>query len=347
MDPTDEATKKSEFFDRFRKSWFPPAAALGAFSAFVAAAFRVRPEPPTRPQPPSGSAAAGSPLVQIDLSRQQAKALPRQYVQSSVLADGAFRRSLAGIAIGPADRIHVLGDDELKVFDAKGSLIRQWRVDKDAACVAIGPEEKVFVGAGERIDVYAAGGSHLSRIRLAGPGQPVNVTAVKIFRTDLLVADAAGRIIRLYDISGKPLGTIGDKNKTGNFILPNRSLDIAVDAAGIVYATDSGRHQVTSWRIDGTPVRKFGKFGMRDPEDFVGCCNPVNLALTHDGKVVTAEKMVARVKVYEPGGSLLAVIGPEHFDQTCIHIHLAVDAAGRIHAADPVRRVVKVFSAGV
>jgi hypothetical protein len=59
---------------------------------------------------------------------------------------------------------------------------------------------------------------------------------------------------------------------------------------------------------------------------------------------VTGEKVAARVKVFEPEGKLVAVIGPEHFDPKCIHIHLAVDSNGRILAADSVRREVKIFS---
>ncbi len=127
-------------------------------------------------------------------------------------------------------------------------------------------------------------------------------------------------------------------------MLPNKSLDIDVDSAGVVRATDSGRHQVTSWTLDGTPAGAFGKFGMSDPADFVGCCNPVNLAVTRDGRIVTAEKMVARVKVYDAAGKLLALIGPENFDPACTHLPLAVDSKGRILAADPVRREIKVFS---
>jgi sugar lactone lactonase YvrE len=126
-------------------------------------------------------------------------------------------------------------------------------------------------------------------------------------------------------------------------MLPNRSLDIDVDSKGVVWATDSGRHKVTAWAMDGAPRGSFGKFGMANPEDFVGCCNPVNLAVAPDGRIVTGEKMVARVKVYEPDGRLLAVIGPEHFDPACTHIHLAVDSKGRILAGDPVRRVIRVF----
>jgi hypothetical protein len=126
-------------------------------------------------------------------------------------------------------------------------------------------------------------------------------------------------------------------------MLPNRSLDFDVDSRGVVRAGDTGRHRVSAWTLDGEPLGSFGKFGHQDPADFVGCCNPVNLALTPDGKVVTAEKMIARVKVYEPDGRLLALVGPPNFDPMCTAIPLAVDSRGRILAADTVRREVKVF----
>ena len=126
-------------------------------------------------------------------------------------------------------------------------------------------------------------------------------------------------------------------------MLPNRSLDFDVDAAGVVHATDSGRHQVTSWTFDGTMVASFGRFGMAKPEDFVGCCNPVNVAVAPDGSLVTAEKMVARVKVFGKDRTLLAVIGPGPFDPMCRHIPVVVDSSGRIVTADPERRTIEVF----
>ena len=95
--------------------------------------------------------------------------------------------------------------------------------------------------------------------------------------------------------------------------------------------------------LDGAPVAKFGKFGLLNAEDFVGCCNPVNVAIAPDGGIVTAEKVAARVKVFDRDRSLLAVIGPEHFDPMCRHIHIAVDSTGRIVAADPERRTIAVF----
>jgi hypothetical protein len=211
-------------------------------------------------------------------------------------------------------------------------------------CLTVGPDRRVYVGSAGRIEIYQRGGGHEGGFTFGKAGDAPFVSAIKVYKTDILVADASARIIRRFDASGRQLGLIGDQNKTKAFILPNGRLDLDVDAAGVVRATDTGRHQVTAWAIDGTPLGKFGKFGMTDPADFVGCCNPMNVATTPDGKVVTAEKLVARVKVYGPDGRLLAVIGPEHFDPKCTQIHLAVDAKGRILAADPVRREITVFA---
>jgi len=188
-----------------------------------------------------------------------------------------------------------------------------------------------------------AAGSRRGVFTVGDPRRPAHVTAIKAFRNELLVGDATARFIRRLTADGRPLGEIGAQTKTRGFMLPNGSLDFDVDAHGVVRAGDTGRHRVSAWTLDGAPLGFFGRFGQQDPAHFVGCCNPVNLALTPDGKVVTAEKMVARVKVYEPDGRLLALLGPPNFDPMCRAIPLAVDSKGRILTADTVRREVKVF----
>jgi len=194
------------------------------------------------------------------------------------------------------------------------------------------------------VEIYNKDGKGIRGFAAGEAGQPASVTAIKTFGDEILVADAAARRIRRYDGAGKQLSEIGARGKTGGFMLPNRSLDIVIDAGGVIRATDSGRHRVSSWDLEGAPLGHFGKFGLINHGDFVGCCNPVNLALTPAGNVVTAEKVAARVKVYAPDGRLLALIGPEHFNPRCTHLHLAVDSTGRILVADPMSLVIKVFS---
>jgi hypothetical protein len=347
MDLKDRVDRQKGSLDRFRQKWFPPAAVIGAFAAFAAAVFRVRPSPKVAPQ--SAEAAGSAGLVQLSAKAAlPARTFDREYAVASVLCGAAsahpFRVFLSAIAVGPGDRIYAFGDGDIRIFDSAGNLVRSWKAPQDTTCLTIGPDNRTYIGAAGRVEIYRDGGNRIGGFTAGEPEKPAEITSIKMLKQEILVADAAARFIRRYDLGGKQTGLIGTKNKTGNFILPNRCLDFDVDLKGIIRATDTGRHLVTSWALDGSPVGSFGKFGMTNPEDFVGCCNPVNLAILPDGAVVTAEKMVARVKVYTPEGKLLAVIGPEHFHPNCTHIHLAADSKGRIYAADPVRREIKVFS---
>ncbi|RPI27132.1 MAG: hypothetical protein EHM61_09485 [Acidobacteria bacterium] len=272
----------------------------------------------------------------------------QQYVRTAIIGGPnsahPFRRSLAGIAIGVADQIYALGDGEVRMFEPDGTFLLGYKVVENATCLAAAADGRVFVGAPGRVEFYDSDGRHTGGFPAGEKDKPAAVTKIKIVGKEVLVADAAARIIRRYDMKGVPQGLIGTANKTGTFMLPNKWLDFDVDSKGVVRASDTGRHQVSAWALDGSRLGAFGKFGMQNPADFVGCCNPVNLTIAPDGKVVTGEKVAARVKIFEPAGKLLAVIGPEHFDAKCIHIHLAVDSKGRILAADPVRREVKIFS---
>ena len=255
-----------------------------------------------------------------------------------------LRRSLCGIAVGPRDRIHVLGDDEVRVFSAEtGELLGRWPAPPESLCLAVDSEEWVWMGRSGRVDAFDGAGKAMGGFPVAPAGKPATVTSVKAYGKEILVADASARHIRRYDRLGRPLGEIGTRNKTRGFMLPNRWLDIAVDPSGVIRATDTGRHQVTAWKLDGEPAGRFGKFGLQSPGDFVGCCNPVNVAAAPGGRIVTAEKVAARVKIYDSEGNLLGLIGPEHFDPRCVHIPLAVDSKARILAGDPVRLGVSIF----
>jgi sugar lactone lactonase YvrE len=273
---------------------------------------------------------------------------PRVYSQTAVLGDAAsphpFRRSLLGIAVGPEDGIYALGDGEITAFEPSGERIRSWKAPDGAACLAVGPDHRIYIGTAGRVTIHDPSGSVIGSFSVGEVGRPALITSIKVHRKEVFVADAGVRFIRRFDVEGKQLATIGTQSKTGTFMLPNRHLDFDIDPKGVVLAADSGRHRVSSWALDGRPLGYFGRFGQFKVEDFVGCCNPVNLAVAPDGLIVTAEKVAARLKVFEPGGKLMAVIGPGPFDPMCTFIHLAVDSRGRVLAADPVRREIMIFS---
>jgi hypothetical protein len=322
---------------RLLTRWLPIASAAGAVGVAAVAVLR-----------PGGAPPAGSPGAAPSVPPPEPlPALPHQYTRAAVVAGpgtvGEFRRSLSGLATGPGNAVYALGDDEVRVFETSGRLVRSWKAPEKASCLGVASDGRVVVGSTGRIDLYSEVGVRTGGFTAGTRDKPAAVTAVRLVHDEVLVADVAARFIRRYDLSGAERGVIGAQAKTGGFMLPNKSLDFDVDATGVVYATDTGRHQITSWALDGTMVAAFGKFGMASPEDFVGCCNPVNVAVAPDGGIVTAEKVAARVKVFGKDRTLLAVIGPEHFDPMCWHIYVAVDSSGRIVTADPERRTIAVF----
>jgi hypothetical protein len=259
-----------------------------------------------------------------------------------------FERSLDGLALGPGDRLIALGDGEVRTFEPSGKLAGRWKAPQGASAVAAGPDGRVWIGRTGRLESFDASGAPLGGFDAGEGNRPAAITSLRVLADGVLsgcvlAGDATARFIRRFDLAGKPLGTIGTRNKTGCLILPNKSLVFDVTGDGAVVAGDTGRHLVTLWSLDGEPRGSFGKFGLREPADFAGCCNPVSVAWTPDGKVVTAEKAVARVKVYEPDGRLLALIPREEFDQKSTSIRLAVDSKGRILAAESARREIRIF----
>jgi hypothetical protein len=341
----EDSTKKdsTDLIERLRKGSLGPAAVAGAFASFISAARGSGPNPAEKGKP-------GFRLVPIGASETKSGPapilhdLPLHYAHRGTL-ETVFHTNLAGIAVGPGDKIFVLGDGEIRVFESSGKPVRSFKAPANASCIAVGPDGRICIGASERVHVVDKSGIAQHSFAAGANGQAAKITSVKLLPKEILVADAQSRCIVRFDYDGKRLGDIGTRNKTHGFILPNKSLDMDVDATGTIIATDTGRHRVSLWKLDGAAVRDFGKFGLRNPEDFVGCCNPVNLAFAPEGRIVTAEKVAARVKVFDSEGKLLGLIGRENFDPKCTQFHLAVDSHGRILVADPVRLEVKIFSA--
>jgi hypothetical protein len=69
------------------------------------------------------------------------------------------------------------------------------------------------------------------------------------------------------------------------------------------------------------------------------------MAVMSDGKFVTSEKGIERVKLYGPDGAFECVVAPPSaFDAGTIGLDLAVDRGGRVFVLDPARKQVRVFA---
>lgn len=131
-----------------------------------------------------------------------------------------FERTLRGIALDLEGRLHAVGDSAVKVFDAKGALLRQWATGRPGECVAVDGEGRVWVGEREQVEVFDSRGELADTRR--DPGRLGLVTAIGFGDGDVFLADATARWIRRYDAEARFLNNIGDQHRKGRVPHPQR-----------------------------------------------------------------------------------------------------------------------------
>ena len=255
---------------------------------------------------------------------------------------------LRGIGIDKNDHVYLAGKAGIRVLDQDGKLVREWATPKPAVCVAVRQDGVVFVCERTKVHKYDAGGKELGSWGTEGKerGQFQIVTSIAVDDVNVFVADAGSRCIHRFDDTGDFIDEIGKRDSESGFVgivCPSAYLDCAVAADGTLYVGNPGQLRVEQYRIDDELLAHWGKPGVQ-PERFCGCCNPTNITLLPNGRVVTAEKAIPRVKVYDRAGKMLAYIGPDSFSPSAAGLDLAIDSKQRIHVIDPANGKVLVFA---
>jgi len=262
-------------------------------------------------------------------------------------------KEVRAVAVGPSDRIYVAGDQSVRVFDSAGKQVSYVKTSSVPRCLAVAKDGTMYVGAMDRVEVYPAGPA--GRSSWDSAGDKAIFTAVAVTQEWVFVADAGNREILRYDRSGKLIERIRKKGPAGKIdgvLMPSAHFDVEIGADGLIRANDPGRLCVDIYTAQGELLTSWGKGGP-DIDRFIGCCNPVRIALLPDGSVVTSEKGLPRVKVYTKEGKFDCVVaGPESFVKlrcptanctTGAALDLAVDSRGRILVLDPATRQVRIF----
>ena len=240
------------------------------------------------------------------------------------------------------DTILVGGDKAIKAFDKTGNL--QSTVNLPALPHAVTNGE--LVAFKDRFETTAE-----NPIVSESFGAHAHFTAIAQTRDTIFVADAGNREILRCDLDGKVLSRIK------GFAVPSPYFDLLAGADGLLWVANPGKHRIEAYTADGNLELSWGETGM-DIENFCGCCNPVYFTRLPDGRFVTSEKGLNRIKIYSAAGKFLGVVaGVEHLvkdlelaKQACANCHIgfgfpiACDDASRILALDPATRDVRIFT---
>lgn len=253
-----------------------------------------------------------------------------------------------GIALGPRGDLYVAGDSSVMVFGgtegpygSAGSRLEVFPRAYPPGCLAVDARGLVYLGFQDRV----LGPSQTVGWFALGPR--ARITSVLVAGGNVWIGDAGNRVVLRCDMQGHVLSKLGKRDparRIPGLVLPSLHLDLAWTRQGNLLVTNAGRLSVETYRPSGDLISSWGR-ASSDLDGFFGCCNPTNLAVLPDGKVVTAEKGLPRVKVYYPDGRLESVVAvPDDLSPGVVGLSLAVDAHGRIFVLDPGIRAVRVFA---
>jgi hypothetical protein len=242
-------------------------------------------------------------------------------------------------------------------MDLDGKYSMEIALETAARSLAVAEDGMIYVSLRDHIEVFDSKGKR--QAVWEAPSERTWITGLAVGKEGLFAADAGHRVILHYDHSGKILGRIGEKDPERNipgFVVPSPYFDVELHPDGLLRVTNPGRHQIEAYTIEGDLELSWGR-ASASLDGFCGCCNPINLALLADGRFVTCEKGIPRVKVYEVDGTLESVVaGPESFlepdtpgagpslDYSEGSLDVAIDSGGRIFVLDSVADNIRIMT---
>lgn len=265
---------------------------------------------------------------------------------------------VSAVAFDTQSAVHVAGDSAVRRFTRDGQFEWELPVGGEPTCLTVGfASGNICVGLKDRVEVYPRFYPRHGQqgASLVPDGERTWITSVVDTGMQFIVADAGNRRILRYDRSGVLQGEVARMDQERGIpalSVPSPHLDIAgivtaESSAGIatqLAVANPGRRSIQYHSLaDGALLGSWGE-SSNGLEGFGGCCNPTDIALLPDGRVVTSEKGIPRVKVYSEDGELLSVIvPPSEFLQSTSGIDLATDLYGRVAVVDPERDTVRLY----
>lgn len=241
---------------------------------------------------------------------------------------GGFKAGMS-----PAPTTMTVADGKIYLFNTKRT---------ETTVEFRGKKIKRFVADGIGANIYDAAGTKLGEIKLP---EAKSAADAHFIGKELAIGDLAKSQIVFYQIEGGE-GKVTRKVAKG-FRLCCGIFDFCpgIEPDSIMVA-NLGAFKVQTFTGDKMTT-EFGKRGTA-PEEFHGCCNPVNVATLADGSIISVEKSPTRVKIFDKEGKTSAKItGLSELVAGCSTIPVAVDSKGSIYLASDTKRCVVKCVPGV
>ncbi|MDT8391737.1 MAG: hypothetical protein RRC34_14650 [Lentisphaeria bacterium] len=240
-------------------------------------------------------------------------------------------------------RFAVIGSGQVVFSQVKSGMTRLLDTPFSATAAAFGPGGKLYVAGETGIHSVAPNGELTPWVR---PPEGSFICSMAGNEAFLWLADSNHGRVLAYDPEGRMVYAIdGEKGPKGepHFVLPSRFFDLYPAPDGSLWVTNPGRHRLENYRADGSFLSSWGEAGTR-LEAFCGCCNPTHVAVFPDGRFITVEKGLTRIKEYDQQGTLTGVVADAALlKNTGAGLATVILPDNRVAVLDPDAGVIRVF----
>ncbi len=263
------------------------------------------------------------------------------------------------VLVDEAGFILVAGDRVVRAYGTDDSIAAEVACAGDVRAITFegeGPQRRLWAASDDLVEQFHRNGTRLDAWKIAGLRLP-QITSIAVHEDTVYLADAANRRVLACEKTGDIRWEVGQRDPdraVPGIILRSAYFDVAVSPDRLVWVGNAGRGQMESYTRRGTFDRTWGVMGT-DIDKFFPCCNPSNFALFPDGRFVTAEKGVLRVKVCDVDGTCASVVADAHLfephrremqdraAERLVALDVAVDAQQRVYILDMATGLVHVM----
>lgn len=239
-----------------------------------------------------------------------------------LVADAAFKRV----------HIYDLQEKEYSFIEEAGEA----ELDSPIG-VAVDSDDNIYVTDSTVGKVYAFDRKGKLRFAVEGLSRPTGI-AVNRASGELLVTDTGAHDIKVYDLKGKFVKTLGSRGDgAGQFNYP---VDVFTDKNGYIYVADSMNFRLQIFNRSGVFSSMFGRQG--DGTGDFG--RPKGVCVDADGNIYIADALFDTVQIFDRSGNFLLNFGKLGREPGTFWLPAGLYADGnRIYVADSYNKRIQVF----
>jgi hypothetical protein len=240
--------------------------------------------------------------------------------------------------------LYLLTESYLQVISPEGQELLKKNIQSNPGALTIAPDGTILVAYQNHLVAYSAEGEEI--IRSQPLEEESQFTSVAVSDKTIFVADGGKKEVVVFDRQLKQTGSF--KGESGvsalhGFILPSLHFHMAINNNDELWVVNPGMHRIQNYADNG---RLRGDWGTPafTVEGFSGCCNPCYFAFMPDGRFVTSEKGMVRVKIHKESGELESVVAaPDKFPNSEMAPAVAVDNKNNVWLLDFDKRMLRLF----